>query len=137
MNVKSSKSYNSWAAMIQRCTNPNRAGYKDYGGRGIGVCERWSSFANFLADMGERPAGMSLERIDTDGSYEPSNCKWATRLEQSRNRKWNNRIEYLGSVKLESDWCRERGFKPGAIRKRLLRGWTVEQAMTHTARERV
>jgi hypothetical protein len=82
-----SPTYYSWAGMIQRCTNPARINWQDYGGRGIHVCERWRNFAAFLADMGERPAGTSLERNDPQGHYEPGNCCWATRRQQARNRR--------------------------------------------------
>lgn len=82
---RASGAYVSWQLMIQRCTNSKSAGYANYGGRGICVCERWMKFENFYADMGDRPRGMSLERNDVDCNYEPDNCRWATAREQARN----------------------------------------------------
>ncbi|SRR6266404_8515046 len=82
-----SPTYLSWSAMIARCMNPRGSHYYLYGGRGITVCDRWLAFENFLIDMGKRPANRTLDRINNDGNYEPGNCRWATVLEQSRNKR--------------------------------------------------
>jgi len=81
-----SRTYKSWIAMRERCENPNVAAYPRYGGAGIGVCDRWQKFENFLADMGERPIGSTIDRLDGKGNYEPSNCRWTTVDIQNRNR---------------------------------------------------
>ncbi len=83
-----SRTYQSWAAMIQRCTNPRNLNWRHYGGRGIAICQRWrESFASFLADMGERPRGGTLDRRNTNGNYEPENCRWSSRSEQQANKR--------------------------------------------------
>jgi hypothetical protein len=82
-----SPTYSSWAAMKQRCLNQNHPKYRNWGGRGIAVCDRWLKFENFLADMGERPVGKTLDRINNDGDYEPGNCRWATPAQQVANRR--------------------------------------------------
>lgn len=79
--------HKSWSHMMTRCFNPNREQYLDYSGRGITVCDRWKSFENFHQDMGDRPEGLTLDRIDVDGNYEPGNCRWITTAEQNRNQR--------------------------------------------------
>ena len=91
--------YSIWCDMIKRCSNPNHSHYRHYGGRGITVCDKWrNDFTAFLNDIGSRPDGMSLARINTDGNYEPANVRWATNVEQARNKRSNRRLEWGGRI---------------------------------------
>ncbi len=102
-----SDTYRVWAGVIQRCTNTKSKGYKDYGGRGITVCARWRhSFENFLADMGERPEGLTLDRRDNNGPYSPENCRWVTHFVQMGNTRRNVWVTYLGETRYLSAWAR-------------------------------
>lgn len=122
--------WSAWRNMHGRCENSKREDYHRYGGRGIKVCERWNSFENFLADMGKRPDGLTLERKDNDGDYEPDNCRWATKVEQARNRcntKWHT---LNGESKTIREWCEQFGISRDAVRSRLESGWDLERALT-------
>lgn len=100
MNIKDDRAYNTWRGMIERCGNPRHIGYKYYGARGISVCAQWrKSFATFLADMGPRPRGCSIDRIDSDGNYEPTNCRWSTPSGQRTNQR-----PYDESVRVRRSW---------------------------------
>lgn len=119
-----------WMNMVQRCTNPNNPAYDRYGGTGIEVCERWMKFENFLADMGKRPNGMSIDRRDNNKGYELSNCRWATDTTQARNRKVTVELELNGRKQSLMEWADELGMKASVIHTRLWRGWSVEKALT-------
>jgi hypothetical protein len=117
--------------MIERCENPNNAHAADYGGRGISVCERWRhDFQAFLADMGRRPNGMSIDRINNDGNYEPGNCRWATNKEQASNRRYCVMLTHNGETMTASDWARRVGIKPSTMLARLRAGCSHVDAIT-------
>ena len=124
-------SYSVWCNMRARCNNESDDSYHRYGGRGIYICERWREFENFLADMGERPKGMQLERVDNDGPYAPENCVWATAAQQSRNRRSNINVTIEGETLCLLDWCGRLGMDYFAVRKRIKDlGWTPEKALS-------
>lgn len=116
--------------MMQRCTNSRAASYHRYGGRGISVCERWTKFANFLVDMGERPDGSSLDRIDPNGNYEPANCRWASRQQQQRNRNDNRTYTWRGETLVLQEWAARTGFTYEVLRARHRAKWSAEAALT-------
>jgi hypothetical protein len=122
--------YSSWKAMRQRCDNPNTARYMRYGGRGIGYCDRWDSFGNFFKDMGERPAGMSIDRIDSDLGYSKENCKWSTPKQQMNNMSRNKYITHNGTTKTYVEWSRALGGEDSLIKKRIRAGWANDKAVT-------
>lgn len=113
------RAYNVWSSMRERCSNPNHNAYHRYGKRGIVVCERWSKFENFLADMGDPPISYTLERIDNDGPYSPDNCKWATRMEQGNNREINRRITLDGVTHTVAEWSRISGISYKTLSNRV------------------
>lgn len=116
---KFSPEYHSWASMWQRCTNPKRYGYKHYGGKGVTVCPEWKDFVVFLRDMGPRPRGFSLERVDVNGNYEPRNCKWASTTEQARNSVQVVWVELGGVRKRLVEWCDELCISINTVRDRV------------------
>ena len=120
-----------WGAIIQRCTNPKNRQFKDYGGRGITVCDRWKAFANFAADMGPRPPGRLLDRRDNNKGYGPDNCQWVTRQEQNSNRRNCIMVDCDGEQVTLREYCRRRGLKYRPIVKRIqTRNWPVAMALS-------
>lgn len=115
---KKPSEYIIWSGMISRCTNTKEERYKDYGGRGIMVCNRWlHSFENFFADMGQKPTELhSIDRINTNGNYEPGNCRWATDIEQARNKRNNIVIEHNNQTLVLSDWAQILNANPASIK---------------------
>jgi hypothetical protein len=121
--------------MWTRCTNPNQPGWASYGGRGIKVCDRWKDFQQFLADMGDRPDGCTLDRIDNDSDYCPKNCRWRTRAEQNRNKRNTLVLAYAGRTQPLAAWAEELGLNYAALYSRLYcYGWTAERALSTPVR---
>lgn len=130
MSVKG-RLYWVWADMIGRCTNANHKAFKNYGGRGVAVCERWRSFKSFAEDMGERPDGALLDRKNNNGNYEPNNCKWSTRKEQNSNRRNCIYIDCDGERVTLREYCRRKNLKYRPIVKRIQdRGWSLSDALS-------
>jgi hypothetical protein len=121
--------YSSWQQMISRCTNTSHGRYRDYGGRGVGVADRWLSFAAFVEDMGDRPPGHQIERIDNEKGYTPDNCRWASRIDQARNKRNNRMLAYQGLTLSVAAWADVTGIRESTIRRRLALGWAAERAL--------
>lgn len=122
--------YCSWQSMRDRCRNPKNRAYRDYGGRGIKVCDRWKSYAAFAADMGERPPGYTLERVDNDGDYTPENCRWASRRDQQRNRRINVYVTIEGARYLLAELADKSDLKRDTIQERAALGLTYAEVMS-------
>jgi len=130
--------YFVWKTMKARCLNPRNSEFKNYGGRGIWVCDRWrTSFVAFIQDLGLRPSpAHSIDRINNDGNYEPENCRWAIGKEQARNTRANHRITIDGVIMTIAGWAERSGLKSGTISRRLLvYGWSAKEAVGKSARK--
>ena len=125
-----SKTYRAWRHIFDRCTNPNDKAYRNYGGRGITVCKRWRKFVNFLEDMGEAPEGYQIDRIDNNGNYCKSNCRWVTPKTNSRNTRINRLITFDGKTQCLAAWAEETDINYNTLHGRFLRGWTIEKTLT-------
>lgn len=129
MYGKITPTYYTWCGMKARCTNPKNSHYATYGGKGITFCDKWNTFAGFLEDMGEKPVGKSLDRIDSNGNYCKENCRWATATEQARNKSNNRVIEFNGESKTLAEWASMLGLNQSSLSERLARH-DVETALT-------
>lgn len=128
--------YKSWNAMMQRCHNENDTSYPYYGAKGIAVCHQWhgpQGFLRFHAYIGERPSGMSIDRIDNDKGYEPGNVRWATDKQQTNNRSTSKLLTFRGETMNSRDWGARLGMGKNTISERLRAGWSVERALTEPA----
>jgi len=123
------RTYGIWQAMRDRCSNNKRKDYYRYGGRGITVCKRWEKYENFLEDMGEAPQGLTLDRINNDKNYSPSNCRWATKHQQSYNSTRVLWVTHEGKTKSLSGWCEFLKLSKGTYYSRRNRGWTLKEAL--------
>jgi len=121
--------YGSWISMRRRCKNKKHQQYLNYGGRGIKVCERWNDFENFLADMGKRPKGMTIDRIDNNGDYKPENCKWSTQMEQLTNTRKTIYLTFEGYVMKLVDWASDLGMSAKTFHSRKRMGWSDEKIL--------
>ena len=125
--------YGSWRNMRSRCNNSSHPSYCYYGGRGIIICERWNCFDTFVSDMGDKPKGYSLDRIDNTGNYEPNNCRWADAQTQSTNRSIKSkfsRITFLDRTQSLTEWAKELDINYATLKRRFYTGWSVKRALT-------
>lgn len=126
--MSNTPTFRTWCQMRWRCSVATHPDYQRYGARGISVCERWSDFNNFLADMGERPEGMTIDRINVDDNYEPTNCRWANPKEQARNRRSSRMLTFNGETKSLAEWAEYLCIERKCLQMRL-KTWTLERAL--------
>lgn len=129
INKKWTSEYLVWAGVRARCLYPESHAYPRYGGRGITICPTWEDFEVFLADMGRRPPGKTLDRKDNNAGYSKDNCRWATPKEQARNKRNNRLLEFQGEAKCLAEWAEMYHVRPGKVWARLNRGWPIERAL--------
>lgn len=127
--MSATRTYYAWRSMRNRCGSSSSRQYRNYGARGLSVCKRWRSFKMFLKDMGEAPRGKSLERVDNSKGYRPSNCCWATQVEQARNMRTNRVLIFQGVRRCASEWSVLFGINLRTLYGRLRRGWPVKRAL--------
>jgi hypothetical protein len=134
--MEGTPTYNTWGHMLSRFRNEKHLQYNDYGGRGITVCESWHKFESFLADMGEKPEGMSLDRVDNDQGYFKENCRWADSKTQIRNRRVSPMVEWEGKQVNIAELCEIKGIKWRMVYERMRSGWTIERAINTPSRKK-
>lgn len=128
--MSGTKAYNSWTKMMERCLNPESRSYKWYGGRGILICERWADFRKFYADMGDPPSPIhSIGRIDNDGNYEPSNCRWETPSQQGKNKRGIVWLTIGNKTQTIRQWSAEYGISENVVSSRKSRGWPLNEGI--------
>ena len=128
--MSATPTYQTWRAMIRRCHEATEPSFARYGARGIKVCERWRRFEAFVEDMGHKPEGLSLDRIDNNGDYAPHNCRWATPKQQQRNRRCTSKLSVAGETKSAAEWAERTGIPVGAIRNRMKAGWDANRIIS-------
>lgn len=130
------KIFRIWAEMKSRCLNKNRKDYKNYGNRGIKICDEWMKFENFYEDMGNYPKGKSIDRIDNNKGYCKKNCKWSTRIEQNNNKRTNHLLTYQGKTMNITQWSKYLNISRGVLNARIFRyNWSIEKVLSTPVRK--
>lgn len=128
--MSKTNTYRIWFGIKRRCFDKKEQSYQNYGGRGITICDRWMDFAKFIEDMGERPSKADIDRINNDGNYEPGNCRWISRKENSSNKRNTIHIAFNGETKTLASWSETLGISHKTLYYRKYRGWSDEEIIT-------